>query len=103
VTIRRGDIYWFDDGERQRPVAVLTRNSAIPLLSRLVVAPATRTARGIPTEVALTAADGLKTDCVLSLDNIRVVPKRFLKRRITTLSPERLEEIREAIRFALVC
>lgn len=103
MTIRRGDVCWYDDGHRRRPVAVLTRDSAIPLLSRVMVAPATTTLRGGPSEVRLTPAGGMKAECVLSLDNVRVVPKRALKGRITSLNPQRLDELCEAIRFTLGC
>jgi mRNA interferase MazF len=103
VVIRRGDVFWIEDGGRRRPAAVLTRDSAIPLLNRVVVAPATRTIRDAPTEVRLGPADGMPDECVLSIDNIRVVPKKSLKRRITTLEPARLEEACDAIAYSLGC
>lgn len=103
MTLQRGDVCWWEGAGGRRPAVVLTRNSAIPLLSRVVVAPASRTIRGVPSEIRLSVADGMKSDCVLSLDNVRVVPKRALKGRITSLSPERLDELCEALRFSLGC
>lgn len=103
MTLRHGDVCWWEGRGGRRPAAVITRNSAIPLMSQVVVVPATRTIRGGPTEVRLTAGDGMPADCVLSVDNLRVIPKRALKGRITTLSPERLEELCEAIGFAFSC
>lgn len=50
-------------GAGRRPALVLTRSAAIPVLSRLVVAPATRTVRRIPTEVALDRGDGMPDAC----------------------------------------
>ena len=50
---RQGEIWWAEADDKRRPVLVVTRNEAIPVLSRVVVAPVTRTVRGIPTEVAL--------------------------------------------------
>jgi mRNA-degrading endonuclease toxin of MazEF toxin-antitoxin module len=41
----------------------------------VLVAPATRTARGIPTEVRVGRADGMPAECVLSFDNLLTVPK----------------------------
>lgn len=40
---------------------------------------------------------------VLAVDHVRVVPKAALKRRITTLSAEQLEETCEALSYALGC
>lgn len=103
MKLQRGDVYWLEGGGLRRPVAVLTRDSAIGLLSKVVVTPASRTIRGAPTEVRLSIADGMPQECVLSLDNVRVVPQRALRRRITRLSPARLDEVCEALRYALGC
>jgi mRNA interferase MazF len=56
-----------------RPACVLTRQAAIPVLLSVLVAPATRTVRGIPTEVTLTRADGMPQGCALSFDNLATV------------------------------
>jgi len=39
----------------------------------------------------------------LSLDNLTVVPKAMLSERITTLSPQRLEEVCRALALAAGC
>ena len=39
--------------------------------------------------------------CVVNLDDIPTVPKSLIKQRVTTLSPEKIQKIDEAIRFAL--
>jgi len=62
----------------RRPALVLTRTVAVPVLNRVVVAPATRTVRGIPTEVALDRGDGMPEACALSMDNLTVVAKGAL-------------------------
>jgi mRNA-degrading endonuclease toxin of MazEF toxin-antitoxin module len=41
--------------------------------------------------------------CVVTLDNLTVIPKGLLRRRITTLGANRLDEICEALTFALGC
>ena len=87
----------------RRPACVLTRQEAIPVLQRVTVAPATRTVRSIPTEVELDRDDGMPERCVLSLDNVRTVPKAQLAERITRLSPARLEEVCTALDRALGC
>jgi len=103
VKINRGDVYWIEFPSGRRPAAVLTRDSALPLLNVVIVAPASRTIRGIPTEVRLGQVDGMPSDCALGLDNLRTVPKSMLKKRITTLSASRLDEACEALEYALGC
>lgn len=41
--VKQGDIYWytFRAPDKRRPVLLLTRNSAIPLLTGIIVAPVT--------------------------------------------------------------
>jgi mRNA interferase MazF len=101
---RRGEVWWMEvPGAGRRPALVLTRNAAIPLLNRLVIAPATRTVRRIPTEVALDAGDGMPDACVLTLDNVTVVPKAVIRSRITRLSRERMAEVCVALQLAVAC
>lgn len=78
-------------GGRHRPVLVVTRNEAIPVLSRILVGPVTRTIREIPTEVRLGKEDGLPEPCAASLDNLQPVPKSFLTGRLGSISYRRYE------------
>lgn len=103
--IARGEVrlYRFARPDKQRPVVVLTRDSAIGYLSAVTVAPITSTIRGVPSEVLLTEADGMKGPCAVNLHNAVTVSKAHLGRRVATLSPERLNEICGALGFALGC
>ncbi len=102
--VNRGEVWWIEAPEiGRRPGCILTRSGAIPVLSSVLVAPATRTIRGIPTEVFLDRADGMPEECVLSMDNLTVVPKSMLSERITMLSPPRLEEACTALAVATGC
>ena len=102
--VDRGEIWWVEHPEAgRRPACVLTRQAAIPVLSSVLVAPATRTVRGIPTEAALTRGDGMPDDCVLSFDNLTTVPKALLTTRITTLPEPKLAELCDALRAATGC
>lgn len=102
--MNRGDVWWLEHPEAgRRPACVLTREAAIPVLNAVLVAPATRTIRGIPSEVLLTSADGMPADCALSFDNVTTVPKALLTERITTLAPDRLSELCEALDIAAGC
>ena len=102
--VSRGDVWWAELPDvGRRPVCVLTRQHAIPVLARVLVAPVTETVRGIPTEVFLDQADGMEAQCVISLDNVRAVPKSYLSERITGLSPAKLRELCVALRRATGC
>lgn len=96
-------LYRFPRPDKQRPVVVLTRDSAIAYLSNVTVAPITSTIRGVPSEVCLTEADGMKGRCAINLHNVVTVSKSNLGRRVTTLSPERMKELCRALGFALGC
>jgi mRNA interferase MazF len=101
--MNQGDVYWytFKEPDKRRPVVILTRDSAIPYLTSLTIAPITTTIRSIPSEVGLSEADGLVTDCAANCDNLQTVAKAKLGAYITHLAPEKLREVRDAIGFAL--
>lgn len=67
------------------------------------MAPITSTVRGVPSEVILTEADGMKVPCAVNLHNLITVYKRALGRRVATLTEERLNNICVALNFALGC
>lgn len=102
--MNRGDIWWVEQPDaKRRPYLVLTRNSAIPVLSRVLAVPATTTIRGIRTEVALDEKDGLPTSCVLSFDNVETIPKWAFVARMTALHESRMDEICDALIAATDC
>jgi mRNA interferase MazF len=102
--VNRGEVWWLEHPEiGRRPACILTRQLAIPVLNAVLVAPATRTIRGIPSEVLLSLDDGVPSDCVLSFDNLMTVSKSMLTERITTLAPERLDELCTALTIAAGC
>lgn len=102
-TMRRGEVRWykFIKPDKNRPVVILTRNSALEFLGEVTVAPITSTIRGIPTEVLLTKEDGMAKDCAVNLDHIQTVSKGKIGSLITTLSSARMSELRSALLFAL--
>jgi mRNA interferase MazF len=69
----------------------------------VLAAPATRTVRGIPTEVPLSRADGMPEDCVVSLDNTTLLPKAFFVELICHVSAERMHRICAALAIATGC
>ena len=101
----RGEVrlYRFSRPDKQRPVVVLTRESAVSYLSRVTVAPVTSTIRGVPSEVVLNETDGMKNPCAVNLHNLVTVEKNHLGRRVARLSSTRMTEICAALEFALGC
>lgn len=103
MTPRQGEIWWAKAQDKRRPVLVLTRNEAIPVLTWLTVAPVTRTVRHIPTEVALGPDQGLADQCVASFDNVQPIKGSFLTDRAGHLGPEHGDEICRALRALADC
>lgn len=85
VIPQQGDIWWAEAEDKRRPVLVVTRSEAVPVLSWILVAPVTRTVRGIPTEIQLDQAHGMDVPCVASFDNLQPIRKTFLASRIGSL------------------
>jgi mRNA interferase MazF len=102
--VTRGEIWWGDDPEDgRRPFLILTREAAVPVLRRVLVVPATRTVRGIQTEVVLSEEDGMPERCALSFDNVTTLQKALLTDRICRLGPARLAEVCRALEVATGC
>lgn len=89
MTPTQGDIWWAEAEDKRRPVLIVTRTEAIPVLTWIVVAPVTRTIRGIPTEIELGESQGLTVDCVASFDNLQPIRKSFLTERVGALPEPR--------------
>lgn len=73
--------------DKQRPCVLLTRQHMAGRLAWVTIAPITSQIRGIPTEVLVDAGrdTGLKVDSVITVDNIRTVPRSALVRQIGLL------------------
>ena len=101
--MKRGEVRWvaFAAPDKRRPVVILTRNSSLDVLNSVTVAPVTTTLRDTPVHVYLDEDDGLSTGCNATLHNLQTVPKERVGRLITTLSQERVEELEQAITYAL--
>ena len=100
----RGEVWWVEDpAAGRRPHLIVTRGVAIPVLRNLIAVPATTSIRGIPTEVALGREDGMPKECVLSLDNLTLLPKAYFIEPICTLGPERMAMVCNALDHATGC
>lgn len=102
--VARGEVWWYEDSRAgRRPFAILTRDEAIPVLNQLLAAPATRTIRGMPTEVRLGPEDGMPHECVLSLDNVTLVRRDLCTSLVTRLGEEVMARVCEAVGHAMAC
>lgn len=101
--MRRGEVRWyrFTRPDKQRPVLILTRDSALEFLNEVTVAPITSTVRGIPSEVELGPEDGLPRRCAVNLDHLQTVPRARLGGAMATLSQRQMEAVALAVDFAL--
>lgn len=82
----QGEVWWAEAEDKRRPVLVVTRSDAVPVLKWIVVAPVTRTVRNIPTEIRLDAAQGLAEECAASFDNLQPIRRSFLTQRVGQLT-----------------
>ena len=101
--MKRGEIRWykFQAPDKKRPVLILTRDSILEYLGEVTVAPITTTVRDIPSEVFLSKQDGMIKECAINLDHIQTVSKGKIGSLITILSSDKLEQVSDAIQFAL--
>jgi mRNA interferase MazF len=98
----QGKIWWAATEEKRRPVLVVTRSEAVPVLTGIVVAPVTRTIRDIPTEIRLGEPEGLPVECAAAFDNMQRIRRTALTERIGELG-ERREQICAALQALADC
>lgn len=101
---RRGDV-WFADvaGDKRRPVLVLSREPMGRLLHSVICAPVSSTIRGLTTEVALGAEAGLVHDSVANFDNLFLLSRSRLIRRLGRASAASMDDACTAAAAALGC
>lgn len=102
--VSRGEIWWYEHPRAgRRPFLILTRDEAIAVMHLVLAVPATRTVRGIPTEVELGREDGMPSSCCLTLDNVSPIRTALCTELITQLSPQRMAEVCAALGVAAAC
>ena len=101
---RRGEV-WFADvpGDKRRPVLVLSRDPMGAILHSVICAPITSTVRGLATEVALGTECGLVRRSVANLDNVFLLARRRLVRRLGRLGQPALHSVCDAMATAIGC
>lgn len=103
--VNRGDIwmYAFKKPEKLRPVVILSRQSVIPLLRTVLVAPVTSAIHGVPSEVIVDVKHGLKNPSAVNLDHVQTVDRARLKRFIGHLNSEMMKRVCDALAIATGC
>lgn len=101
--MRRGEVWWaaLDPPTGRRPVVLISRDDAYLRRQLVIVAPVTTRIRGIPSEVTLGPAEGLPRECVANLDTLTTINKARLEQLVCALSPDRLEAVNSALRYAV--
>lgn len=88
---------------KRRPVLVVTRSDVVEHLNNVVVAPVTSTIRDIPTCIPVGANEGIDHDSVAAFDNLTMVPRSVLTRRLGTLGPDGRDRICAALQAVSDC
>lgn len=83
------------------PVVVVTRESAIPVLSSLLCARVTSAFHGHVAEVEVGQEEGLGHASAINCDNLFTLPKRVLVRQRGQLGPAKLAQLDRALTIAL--
>ncbi len=101
--MRRGEVWWANLPKPvgRRPVVLLSRDAAYAVRNAVTVAEITTTIRNIPVEVSLGHSEGLPKKCVANLDTIITIRKGRIDTKISSLPQSKINEIDEAVRFAL--
>jgi mRNA interferase MazF len=101
----RGELWWCELAEvSRRPIVVLSRDTAIPRLRRVLVAPCTTTVRGLPSEVVLEPGDDpIPQRSAVNLDSVESVSVGVLVERLGRLSDTRMREVCRALSVAVDC
>ena len=71
--------------QKRRPVLVVSRDEALPVLNNGVVAPVTSTVRDIATCIPVGQREGIDHESVATFDNLAAVPKSVLTTQLGAL------------------
>jgi mRNA interferase MazF len=102
ATPRRAEV-WLADLDKVRPVIVLSRDPMGALLNSVIVAPVTSRIRGLSTEVPVGPDDGIRVESVANADNLQLLARSLLVRRVGRARPQTMSRLCQAIEIALDC
>ena len=95
---RQGEVWWAEAADKQRPVLIVSRSDVVPMLNAIVCAPITKKVRGIPTEIPLGRAEGLKVQCAASFDNLQLIRRSLFRNQDRSPHGLASHDLRSAIR-----
>lgn len=98
--MKRGEIWWAVVDKR-RPVVLVSRQEAYAVRAMVITAPVSTTIRGYSVEIKLGPREGLPRTSVINCDWLVTLPKQSLDQRIGVLSEQKLQQLDDALRFAL--
>jgi len=102
--VAQGELWLLETpNDKRRPVLVVSRNEAIPVLNNVVVAPITSTIRTIPTCIPVGPDEGVDHESVATFDKIAALPKRLLTSQLGRLVPSGHNVICSALRALADC
>jgi len=96
-------MFAFKAPDKQRPVVVLSRQSVIPLLRTVLVAPITSAIHGVPSEVIVGIEHGLKHPSAVNLDHVQTIDRSRLRRFLGHLDDEMMDRVCRALAIATGC
>ena len=99
---RRGEV-WLAQLDKVRPLIILTRDPLASLLNAAIAAPVTSTIRGLSTEVRVGPEDGIRHESVANLDNVQLVARSRLIRRVGRARAATLASVCAALAIATGC
>ncbi|CAN5828558.1 type II toxin-antitoxin system PemK/MazF family toxin [soil metagenome] len=99
---RRGEV-WLAELDKVRPIVVITRDPMGRILNAVIAAPVTSAIRGITTEVPVGPDDGVRLPSVANLDNLQLVARSRLVRRVGRAGPATMERLCRALATATGC
>ena len=105
--MKRGELYRVPkppvtDPKKFRMFVIVSRQVAIDSrFSTVVCAPVYSAYDGLSTQVPVGVDEGLKHDSSIHCDELVSLPKSVLTNFIGTLSPQKIQSLNRALRFAL--
>ncbi len=98
--MKRGEIWWARL-DKKRPIVLVSRAEAYEVRAMVIAVPVSTTIRGFAVEVRVGKSEGLPKTGVVNCDWLVTVPKADLLKRAGTLSKAKVEQLDDALKFAL--
>lgn len=102
--MNRGEVWLAEVGRKRRPVVILTRGAVLDVRSLVTVAEISTSARGLAAEVAIDHdAAGLDRPSVINCDGLHTVAQSTLTTRVGDIDQATLDQVCDAVSYALGC